>query len=325
MIDTAKSKLGLFIENYETIKHTFKMENSYYYPVGALFFTGKNELAQADKLKAAVEIIKAKTGVFSYIRSDMRLITASHLSLSENPEATLDRIINTYERLKQEFSSSSYLVNAALFLADEKEIDLDSVCVRARRIYGMMKQEHRFLTGQEDSGSAVMLALSEFDDLTVIDRCEKCYSILRDEKVMHDTAQSLSHVLALADGDCELLARRTLALFEQFKCAKRRYSSSYELPTLGLLAQVPGDVCEIVKKVIELDDLLKAHKGFGNFFGIGQSQRLMYSALIHSFEYSTDFAGREITALNAAISLVVAQQSATTAAIAASAAASSST
>lgn len=325
MNDITRANFELFVENYEIIKDTFKMESSYYYPVAAMFFTSKKEKASKEKLKNAAQLINKNTGVFSYIRSDMKLITAAHISLSEEPLAALETLKNAYDMLKEEFSGSSYLVNAALFAAQHSQSDkLRSIPQRARNLYNMMRQEHPFLTDQQDSGSAVLLAFSPFDDHTIIDRCEKCYSILRDEKVMHDPAQSLSQVLAMAEGDCEELARRTLRLAALFKESKRKYGTSFELPSLGLLAQLPETESEIIESVIAIDDILKEQRGFGNFFGIGQSQRLMYSAMLHCLEFESSFDEHNAAALNTAISMHIAQQSATSAAIAATAAASAS-
>ena len=124
----------------------------------------------------------------------------------------------------------------------------------------------------------------------------------------------------MCDGEPENKCQKTMELFQKLKEAGHKYGTSYELPTLGVLAMADGNQDEIAAEMAEIDQWLSEQKGFGFFSSISAKQRLMYAGMIAQQDYINDKM-MQSAAVNGVISLIVAQQAAMCAAITASAAA----
>ena len=61
-----------------------------------------------------------------------------------------------------------------------EDSEYDPIVRKAKDIYQSMRQEHPFLTSGEDSGFAVMLALSDLTVNNAINEIERCYQQLKD-------------------------------------------------------------------------------------------------------------------------------------------------
>ena len=200
----------------------------------------------------------------------------------------------------------------------------EGIAARTRTIYSRMKKEHPFLTSGEDSTFCALMALSERADDEMIEDAEQCYRSLKSNFFFSSNAvQSLSHTLALCDGQPDIKCGKTMELFEKLESEGHRYGTDYELPTLGVLAMSGGDLDEIVQEIIEIDAWLSQQKGFGFFSSITRKQRLMYAGIVAQRDY-LDEETMQTAAINGTVSLIVAQQAAMCAAVAASAAAAAS-
>jgi len=246
------------------------------------------------------------------------------LAVSENPERKLEHGLLVYQLLKEEFWSSTYLPLKAMVIAQLADPhQYEAIAARTRSIYNRIKSEHPFLTSGEDSANCALLALSEKSDDVLIHEIESCYQMLKPYFFSSNAVQSLSHVLAMGQGSAEEKCRRTMELFDGLKAAGYKYGTSYELPSLGVLALSDGTKDSIIQEIVEINNWLSGQKGFGFFSSVTAKQRLMYSGIVAQRGYiNTDT--MQSTVVNSTISLIVAQQAAMCAAIAASAAASAS-
>jgi hypothetical protein len=324
MNDKLQSRYELFIKNYYIFKNGFAWDEHMFYPLCANLFTEKNLTADIEQLRVIKDLVKSKTGMFSYFRGSSILVTIAALGVDANPKQKLEKALMIYDLLKKEFFSSYYLPTAALMLADLVLADqLEATVSRTKQIYNLMKSKHPFLTSGEDSTFAALLAMSDLSNEQLVDEMERCYQLLR-EKFYSGSVQSLSHVLTLGEGLPERKSQLTIELYEAFKSSGLRYGKSYELPALGVLALLQVDIKTLISEVTEVDNLLKGEKGFGAF-GIGAKQRLMYAGMIVSGEYIDSISKKTAAtaAISGAISIVVAQQAAMCAVIAGCAVASS--
>ena len=216
--------------------------------------------------------------------------------------------------------SSVYLPIAAMIIAQyADETRYAELAQRTRRIYKQMRAGHPFLTSGEDSTFCALMALLDKPDEVLLGDAEECYKILKNDFFSSNAVQSLSHVLAMCDGEPKIKCQRTMELFQKLKEAGHKYGTSYELPTLGVLAMADGNQDEIVAEMAEIDQWLSEQKGFGFFSSISAKQRLMYAGMIAQQDYINDKM-MQSAAVNGVISLIVAQQAAMCAAITASAA-----
>lgn len=306
-----------FIENRDALKETFFWGSSYIYPVAAAVFVDKRKTAEVEHLEMCHEILKDKTGFFSNFRNYIKLPMVSMMAVSSDPEDKLKKALTVYELLKQHFFSSNYLPLASMTISDFVEpVHYEAVARRTRRIYDLMKQEHPFLTSGEDSVFAALLALSNASDEVIVQNTEECYDILKPQFFSSNAVQSLSHVLALCEGDAEMKCSRAMDLFYKLKDQGYKYGTGYELATLGVLAMLPADLDTIADDTVQVAEYLAGQRGYG-ILGMTKRQRLMHAGLIVTSDYLDQNTSMQAAAVSSTISLIIAQQTAVCAAIAA--------
>ena len=323
MRTSLQSLCNSFIESRDTIKETFFWGSSYIYPVAAVF-VDKRVTADRERLEMCGDILKENTGFFSNFRNYVKLPMISMMAVSSDPEEKLKKALAVYELLKQHFFSSTYLPLASMTISDYIEpVHYEVVARRTRRIYDLMKQEHPFLTSGEDSVFAALLALSNASDEVIVQNTEECFDILKPQFFSSNAVQSLSHVLALCEGDTEMKCNRAMKLFYKLKDQGYKYGTGYELATLGVLAMLPADLDTIADDIVQVAEFLASQRGYG-MLGMTKRQRLMHAGLIVTSDYLDQNTSMQAAAVSSTISLIIAQQTAMCAAIAASAAASNS-
>ena len=310
-----------FIIDRDAVKAAFPMGNSAFYPVCASLFTDKGIPADTAHLKACYKLFKEKLNVFSNFRGMAEVSLVSMIACGENPEERLENAVEMYRVLKEHFWGSTYLPVAAVILASAVDREeYVAVAEKAKGIYDLMKQAHRFITSEEDSVFAAMLALSSRTPEEIVAEAEECFAVLKEHFYTRNAVQSLSHVLALVEDDMRTAkdkCRDTVALYESLKAKGYKYGTDYELATLGTLAMLPCGIEETVRDVIEVDGFLSQQKGYG-FFGVGKKQRLMHAGMLVVSERSGDCQTMQSAATGSTISMVAAQHAATCAAITAS-------
>lgn len=309
------------IKNKETMKSAFAWEDGLTHLACAGIFINKEQTANEEMLLQCKDILKRNTGIFSNFKSTAKPMIVAMLAANENPQLLMERGLKVYDLLKEEFMSSVYLPIAAMIIAQyADEARYAELAQRTRRIYKQMRADHPFLTSGEDSTFCALMALLDKPDEVLLGDAEECYKILKNNFFSSNAVQSLSHVLAMCYGEPENKCQKTMELFQKLKEAGHKYGTSYELPTLGVLAMADGNQDEIAAEMAEIDQWLSEQKGFGFFSSISAKQRLMYAGMIAQQDYINDKM-MQSAAVNGVISLIVAQQAAMCAAITASAAA----
>lgn len=309
------------IKNKETMKSAFAWEDGLTHLACAGIFINKEQTANEEMLLQCKDILKRNTGIFSNFKSTAKPMIVAMLAANENPQLLMERGLKVYDLLKEEFMSSVYLPIAAMIIAQyADEARYAELAQRTRRIYKQMRADHPFLTSGEDSTFCALMALLDKPDEVLLGDAEECYKILKNNFFSSNAVQSLSHVLAMCDGEPENKCQKTMELFQKLKEAGHKYGTSYEFPTLGVLAMADGNQDEIAAEMAEIDQWLSEQKGFGFFSSISAKQRLMYAGMIAQQDYINDKM-MQSAAVNGVISLIVAQQAAMCAAITASAAA----
>lgn len=309
------------IKNKETMKSAFAWEDGLTHLACAGIFINKEQTANEEMLLQCKDILKRNTGIFSNFKSTAKPMIVAMLAANENPQLLMERGLKVYDLLKEEFMSSVYLPIAAMIIAQyADEARYAELAQRTRRIYKQMRADHPFLTSGEDSTFCALMALLDKPDEVLLGDAEECYKILKNNFFSSNAVQSLSHVLAMCDGEPENKCQKTMELFQKLKEAGHKYGTSYELPTLGVLAMADGNQDEIAAEMAEIDQWLSEQKGFGFFSSISAKQRLMYAGMIAQQDYINDKM-MQSAAVNGVISLIVEQQAAMCAAITASAAA----
>lgn len=329
-----------FYENRVIIQKTFAWEHTFIYPVCASIFldnviaedeTGrayvKEELVDAAKLKYCKELLKEQTGVFSNFRGRAKLPVICMLAADGESEKRLENALEVHDMLRLKFASSEYLPLVAVCISGMADLEkCEDIVSRAKNIYTLMKDEHPFLTSTEDSIFATLLAFSEKNDTELIADMEECYQMLKQRFKASNVVQSLSHVLALGEGEAEYKCQRVFDLYDGLYDKGFKYSKSFELATLGVLALLPADIDTIVDDIIEAADCLYLKSGYGRWGRFDNKQLLMHAGMVVSSAYiNSNNQTMNCTAISSVISMIAAQQAAMCAIIASTAAVSATT
>ncbi len=306
-----------FIENRDKIKEAFVWNGGLIHLACAAIFTANNKSADIQLLFSSKQLLKQQVGPFSNFRNTAQAAIISMLAVSDYPGEYLEEGLDVYAALKKRFWSSTHLALAAMVIAQLTEkIEYMGIVERTRSIYDRMKSEHPFLTGSDDSAYCALMALSDKSDDVLLEDAQIIYTTLKEHFFSANAVQSLSHVLALAEGEIEKKVERTIELYRQLKMRGYKYGTSYELPTLGVLALGEQNITELVEEMIEVDTWLSKQKGFGFFGGVTNKQRLMYAGMLVGYQEDNDKMLQTAT-LNSTVSIIIAQQAAMMAAIAA--------
>ncbi len=306
-----------FIENRDKIKEAFVWNGGLIHLACAAIFTANNKSADIQLLFSSKQMLKQQVGPFSNFRNTAQAAIISMLAVSDYPGEYLEEGLDVYAALKKRFWSSTHLALAAMVIAQlTDKTEYMGIVERTRSIYDRMKSEHPFLTGSDDSAYCALMALSDKSDDVLLEDAQIIYTTLKEHFFSANAVQSLSHVLALAEGEIEKKVERTIELYRQLKMRGYKYGTSYELPTLGVLALGEQNITELVEEMIEVDTWLSKQKGFGFFGGVTNKQRLMYAGMLVGYQEDNDKMLQTAT-FNSTVSIIIAQQAAMMAAIAA--------
>lgn len=308
-----------YIHNRDEIKSYFKRENQYMVAVCAFEFCDKNVLVDVERLLQCKNILEQTVGVFSKFRGNAYLPIICMLAADENPQARMAKAKEIHDALKLRFRDSEYVAMLATKLCEMIDEDQADGCgARAKDIYTLMKKEHPFLTGMEDSIFATLLAFSFKKDADLIEDIEVCFKMLKKFSNDNNAMQSLSHVLALTNEDPVKECERVLAIHKALEVRGYRYGKGYEMAILGALSILQSDISAIIEDIMEVDGFLAQQKGY-NGFGIDKKTRLMHAAILVANDYSNKSIANT-AAITGTLVMMAAQQAAMCSIIASTAA-----
>ena len=267
----------------EELTKVFKFEMDSILAVCAADVCSKGMAVDAEKIKACEKILKKNIGIFSRFRGNMGLPLIMMLARADDPEEKLKQATDYHKMLKKYHSDSEYLAYSAAVLTDMTTQErIEEIAERGKRIYQLMKKEHRFLTSYEDVVFALLLAFSKKSDETMIEEMEECYRILKERRFDEDTIQSISHIFTLTEGTPKEKCSRLTALFDALAAAGKKYSKDHELAVLAALSLSDTPVEELAAEIIAVNDELAQQKGYKGVFGTDKQTTLMHAVMIVS-------------------------------------------
>ena len=184
----------------------------------------------------------------------------------------------------------SFLLAAMSIVDLGKKSEADAIIAKSWEILKQMKKVHPILADENDFSFTVLLAMTDMDVDTIIDRMEQCYTYLRKTikvRASADSIQSLCEIIILSDGDLTAKCDKAAELFSAFAGRKMHYGSYYEFASLGALIGLDIGTEELVDTIIEAASEMKKNKGFG-MFNMDTQTRLMFSALLVAQQISNE-------------------------------------
>ena len=299
-----------FIVNREVIKKVFKGERQIIYPIAANALTSHEMTADENKLRECKKIISKNAGALSYLKGIVMLPFAANLSMKDDPKAHFDKVVKIYNYAKKKFSRSEYSALLAIMLGDlTDETSYESVVDRGKEIYDLMRNQHSFLTSDQLSVLAGLLALSEKSNTDLIDDMEKSYDLLKIKYSHKSSIHFVAHVLSITEGSSREKVDHLNELFDALKEAGKKFSTYTELSTLAAVSILDDDIERICARIIEIDDFLSKQKGYG-LLGLGKKERLMNATMLTTGLYDSaqnakDISSPSAVAMAAAQSLVI--------------------
>ncbi len=295
-----------FITNREIIKKVFKGESLLIYPVAANALVSHGVTADEDKLKECRKLIKKNSGALSYLKGQVMMPFAANLSMKEDPKAHFDKVLKIYNVAKKKFNRSEYSALLAILLADLiHEDSCEAVLTRGKELYDQIKMAHPFLTNEQDSVLAGLLALSEKSDTELIDDMEKCFDLLKIKFSHKSSIQSISHVLALTEGSAREKVEHLNDLYDSLREAGKKFGVYTELSTLAAVSILDNETERVRDRIIAIDDFLSKQKGYG-LLGLDKKARLMHATMLTTDLYDSAQIA-QTTASASAIAMAAAQ------------------
>ncbi len=295
-----------FITNREIIKKVFKGESLLIYPVAANALVSHGVTADEDKLKECRKLIKKNSGALSYLKGQVMMPFAANLSMKEDPKAHFDKVLKIYNVAKKKFNRSEYSALLAILLADLiHEDSCEAVLTRGKELYDQIKMAHPFLTNEQDSVLAGLLALSEKSNTELIDDMEKCFDLLKIKFSHKSSIQSISHVLALTEGSAREKVEHLNDLYDSLREAGKKFGVYTELSTLAAVSILDNETERVRDRIIGIDDFLSKQKGYG-LLGLDKKARLMHATMLTTDLYDSAQIA-QTTASASAIAMAAAQ------------------
>ncbi|MPM46098.1 hypothetical protein SDC9_92794 [bioreactor metagenome] len=322
---------NLFVDNTQAIKNEFVWSSmAQAKKLAALFYALEGKKIDVAAMKETKAYIKQNTGVFSSFRGNMGLSVATLLSLMPNKEEIFADTLTVYDKLKSaRFSNSDYLIMAAFQIAaNTAQKDHDAVVARTRAFYDGMKSHHWFCTSQDDYIFCAVLAMSNVDVASGVEKIESYIEKLSGKLgtlLGKNSIQGLAEVLTL--GGTADKSDRVFELNETLKTNKLKLNRDLILPVLGILTLLPVSNDTIVRELSETRDYLRLQKGFGKF-SVPDYEVLLYAAALfinsHIDELKSDALSATLSTSVAGIIIAAQTAMICAACVASSAAAASS-
>ncbi len=310
MKTTVQRRCELLVENRQLVSKASVLESSLLRAVAAASYTEKDMSADVDQLKDCIKLLKKKQGAFSYLRGNTMLIIASRMTLSGNPEGYLDDVIEVYKVFqKGKFFGSYYRVLASMSICDAgRSAQAEEIIEKTNALLKEMSKSHPWLTNEEDTSLAVLLAMTDKSTDEILTELEESYQYIKKNFSFHDNAAySLSQVLTTLDGSYDQKGDKALEIYNAFKEAGSKYGKNYELASIGALVNTDMNTEDLVSEVIEVAEFLKGKKGFGAL-EMDRYTRLMLGTMIVSGIYSNEKASLSASVTSGALATVIAEQ-----------------
>ncbi len=312
MKEAVQKRCELLVQNKNLIQKGFMLENSLLQTVAGVAFAERDKEVDVEYLKECRKILRDKQGILSYFRGNNELIVSVKMALSSDPEKYIAELIEVYDKFqKGKFLGSSYRALAAMSICDAgKFSEADAIIEKTNALLEGMRKVHPFITSDEDTGLAVMLAMTDKSVDAILTELEESYQYIKKSfSFRENAAYSLTQVLTIYDGNYEEKRDKILDIYNGLKAAGVKYGKDHELATLGTLINVDMNTEDLVAEIVDAAKYFDGQKGFG-VLSMSKQTKLMLGAMIVSGVYTKETQTADASVTSGAIATVIAEQAA---------------
>jgi hypothetical protein len=264
------------------------LERDILYPVCASVFCAADAEFDLAKFKYSLDLIKTNPKMLSSFRSTVRPLIASLMSVSSDPKGEMAQYLECYEIMRKYFTNSEHLALLSMLFTKIVPVErAEEYIRRGRQIYDRMKREHRILTTKENIAFAVMLAFSEKSDDSLIEDMEASYKLLKHSDAKN-SMQSVSHVLAMSDGEPGEKCAKFKELYDSMLKKGKKYGKRYELAMLAAMSIADFDSSEIIGDVSDVEAFLSQHKAVFDLSGFDGDEPVCHAFMLLTTAYARD-------------------------------------
>ena len=281
MNDELREACDLLIENRQIFRKVFKYDYDQMLVSASLIYTNNGLLADEERLRYCLNYLKKNEGIFSDLRGNIEIALVGMMAMASNCEQYLEDIKYLTDQFNKgrKFFTNSYSSIAAMILHDNAAPEeYDQYLEKSWKIFQQMKDDHGFLTSDDDIVLAVLLAVSDINVNNLLLDMDECYELLKG-RFAFVSKQELSHVLALDFRSPGEKVERLQTICDMLKERKIRYGSGSEMNMLALLNRLDMDDYDIVNQLEDVEAYLKPVKGFHGL-SMDRSERLCCGVML---------------------------------------------
>lgn len=282
MRHTLQERCEAQIRNEAMLRKGHKLEFESIMKLAAMLYVNAGREVDVARLRECKRILKDKVGLFSNFRGHMQYLVQVKMALSDDPAAYLDGVLDIYQRLKAgRVLPGEMVAMAATTIYENCSADVrDTVVDKTRMAYAKIKEQHRFLTGEEDLALIALMVMAGIDPDRAAVRAEEMYAILKGRYLPgSDTPQTVAMVLSLSEKPAEQKAQGFFGLYDACKAAGHATSKDKAMAIYATYVDLEANLSEVVAEIGEVDDWLKRQKGYGAL-GVGASIRRLFAATL---------------------------------------------
>jgi len=284
------------IANEKALRNMSDLESEASVKVGSLLYTAIDLPVNDDSVYAARKIMESKDSVFSSFRGVLQSLVLLRMSLSKDPEAYIDTVIDTYKKLNSETGISGlYTVLSAVIITEQHgDKDIDAVISQVIDLFHHIKALHPERTNASELAYVALMYLSGKADVRLEDEKEKIYSALKEKLQLSDeAARATSLVLMTNSESAEVKVDGFVGFYNSLNATghatgKTQYISVYgAFADLSFLEGLGIPETETIQSICEVDEYLKKKTGYG-VFSISKDMRKVLAAALTLQHYTIE-------------------------------------
>lgn len=299
------------IENEKSLRNMSTLESEASVKVGSLLYTALDLPVSDDKVYASKKILETKDSFFSNFRGVLQSLILLRMSVAKDPEAYIDSIIDTYQKLEKSTGISGlFTVLSSVIIAEQrKDQTIESVVSQVKELYENIKKLHPDRTSASELAYVSLMLLSGKADVRLEDEKERIYTALREKlQLSDDAARATTLVLLTNSNSADVKVDGFITFYNSLKAAghatgKNQYISIYgAFADLDYLEDLGIPESETLAAIGEVEEYLRKKPGYG-VFSINKDMRKVLSAALTLQHYTIEIPEEKHAVFNPEISI----------------------